>query len=119
MNGQRKTQVMLLGMSLAVILGTSAGAFVAGILPAQPTSERGLQAYAERYTGLAAAHRRANAADAYSLRLDGIHRQLVSNAWTDRLNAQAEALGGEMAADRAAQAWTDRLNGLAEAGGAQ
>ena len=33
MNGQRKTHTKLVGLALAGVLGASAGAFVAGVLP--------------------------------------------------------------------------------------
>lgn len=116
MNGQRKTHTKVIGLALAGILGASAGAFVAGVLPVrQGASEQGMQAWSDRLTQQAEAYRQARIDNAWTLRLLGIHQQQVNSAWTDRLNAQADALGLRGMSERAAQAWTDRLNGLAEA----
>jgi len=48
-NAQQKTHTKLIGLALAGVLGVSAGAFVANILPAQPQSSgRAQQAWTDR-----------------------------------------------------------------------
>lgn len=116
MNGKRNTHTKLVGVALAGVLGASAGALIAGVLPVQPqASERGMQAWTDRLTGQAEAYRQERANDAYTLRLQGLAMERVWDAWTARLNAQADAHNLRGMSDRAAQAWTDRLTGLAEA----
>jgi hypothetical protein len=116
MTGQLKTRTKVVGLALAGILGASLGAFVAGVFPTNPQMpERAIQAWTERYAGLAEHVRQERVNDAYSARLRGEAMVRVWDAWTDRLNGLADAQALRGMSDRAAQAWTDRLNGLADA----
>ena len=116
MNGQRKTHTKLVGLALAGVLGASAGAFVAGVLPVKHgASEQGMQAWTDRLNAQAEAYHQAKVDNAWTLRLTEQARERGEQAAKDRLNAQADALGLRGMSERAQQAWTDRLNAQADA----
>ncbi len=115
MNGQLRSRTAVTGLALAAILGASAGAFVAGIVPAQDGMPgRAVGAWTDRLTQQAEAYREERVNDAWTNRLRGQGMKRVREAWTARLNAQADAQDQRGMSERARQAWTDRLTGLAE-----
>jgi len=116
MNGQGKSRTAVGGVALAAVLGASAGAFVANVLPVERGMPgRAVEAWTDRLEGQAEAYRQERANNAWTLRLQGQAMERVWDAWTARLNAQADAQNRRGMSERAQQAWTDRLNAQADA----
>lgn len=116
MSGKRTSRTAVVGVTLAAVLGASAGAFVANVLPTERGMPgRAVEAWTDRLEGQAEAVRQERANDAWTLRLQGQAMERVWDAWTARLNAQADAENLRGMSERAKQAWTDRLNAQADA----
>lgn len=115
MKGHQRSATKVVGLVLAGILGASAGVVAAGVLPGQTgMTERGMNAWAQRLTHEAEAHRQERSNSAYGARLRLMAQERVNTAYVDRLNGLADAQGLRGMSERAERAWTDRLRGLAE-----